>query len=124
MATLAELYCVKTGCAPRWFRPRIFWRTLHWHALPFAPLLLLGDYFTADLGLIDTCGRATRRSQIHEAIRDHPFEPRNQGWLRRRVKFRVSLRRLGQLADDYLPRQTSAPIPPEPAGQRATSAGT
>jgi len=59
MTTFAELYCAKNGCAPRQFRRRVFWRTLHWHAWPLAPLLLLGGYFTADDELISVCGEVT-----------------------------------------------------------------
>ncbi len=109
LTTLAELYCRQEGCPPGRFRRRIFWRVLHWHALPFAPLLLLAGYFKADRDLIDACGRATRLDQVYDEIGDHPFNPRNQGWLRREAKCRVSLRRLGAIARDYLP-----PLPPRP----------
>ena len=102
MATFAELYCTRNGCPPQAFRRRIFWRTLRWRAVPFAPLLLLGEYFIADDELIDGCGRATRMQQICEEIQDHPFHPRSRGWLRRHAKVRVSTRRLRRLAESYL----------------------
>lgn len=103
MPTLAELYCAQTGCAPRRFRQRVFWRNLHWNALPLAPLLLLGDYFKADYELIDACGRATGLSQVYDEIREQPHDLQRQGWLRRRLKCRVSRGRLARLAAGYLP---------------------
>ena len=102
MSTFAEMYCARIGCAPREFNRKVFWRTLHWHAVPLAPLLLHGDHFASDHGLIDACGRATRMQQIYKEIDDHHYHPQNSGWLRRFAHIRVSTRRLRQLAERYL----------------------
>jgi hypothetical protein len=102
MPTFAEIYCAQTGCAPPDFNRRVFWQTLPWHAVPLAPLLLLGDHFASDQGMIDACGRATRLQQINEEIDDYHFQPQNSGWLRRFAHFRISTRRLRQLAERYL----------------------
>ena len=98
MHTFAELYCAQHHCAVRWFKARIFWRTLPWHVVPFAPLLLLSDHFEPDRQLIATCAQATRLDQVTEEIRDHPFHPRNGGWLRHHAKARISRRRLLTIA--------------------------
>ena len=102
MATFAQLYCAQTGCAPHKFRQRIFWRTLHWHAVPLAPLLLISDYFESDRDLIDACSHATHMQQIHEEIRDHPVNPHHGRWLHRYARVRISTRRLRRLAARYL----------------------
>jgi len=108
MATFAELYCAKTGCAPQEFRQRIFWRTLHRHAVLLAPLLLVSDYFDSDRSLIDACAGATRMRQINEEIRNHPVYPRHGQWLHRHANLRISTRRLHHLAAQYLARPKSA----------------
>jgi hypothetical protein len=102
MSTFAELYCAHTGCAPKDFRRRVFWRTLHWHAMPLAPVLLLGDYFESDQRLIDACGSATGMQQISEQIQDHRHHPHHGDWLRQQMKLRVSTQRLRRLAERFL----------------------
>ncbi|OIQ98014.1 hypothetical protein GALL_199350 [mine drainage metagenome] len=102
MPTFAELYCSRHGCPLRAFRRRIFWQLLPWHALPLAPVLVLGDYFAPDYSLIDACARATGMGGIYEAIRDYPNSCRNLGWLRRRARVRISTRRLYRLAAIHL----------------------
>ncbi len=98
MRTFAELYCAQHRCESRWFKPQIFWRTLPWYVVPIAPLLLLSNHFEPDQQLIATCARATRLDQVAEEIRDHPFYPRNDSWLRQRAKIRISRRRLLDIA--------------------------
>src|SRR5689334_16134084 len=66
MPTFAELYCRRHQCSPVEFGRRVFWRTLHRHAMPVAPLLLLGNYFESDRSLLEACGRATSLAQVQE----------------------------------------------------------
>jgi hypothetical protein len=101
-ATLAELYCKRTGCPPEKFSRRIFWRTLHWHALPLAPFLMVGGYFEADRSLIKACGGASRMREIRDEIREFSYHPQNSNWLHRRAKLRISTQRLGRLAETLL----------------------
>lgn len=108
MRTFAELYCAEHRCASRWFPQRIFWRALPWHAVPLAPLLLLGDHFEPDRQLIATCAKATRLDQVAEEIRDYPDHPRNVGWLRKNAKVRISRRRLFDIARHCLAPPGSA----------------
>lgn len=110
MPTFAEAYCNRTGCPPDKCSRRIFWRTLHWHALPFAPLLLLGDYFESDYNLISACGRASRMQEIRDEARDFPYHPQNSSWLHRHANLRVLTRRLRDLADTYLAKEPAPRI--------------
>lgn len=100
--TFAELYCARTGCPPEKFSRRIFWRTLHWHVLPFAPFLLIGNYFDPDHSLIKSCGWASRMREIRDETRDFPYHAQNSGWLRRHAKLRISTQRLCRLAEPLL----------------------
>lgn len=101
--TLEAAYCDRHRCTPAQFRRRVFWSTLHRHALPFAPLFLLGGHFAADHDLIAACARAQNMRSIHEELGDHRYHPQNAGWLRQRLALRVSAHRLRQLAREYFP---------------------
>jgi hypothetical protein len=98
MATFAELYCAQHDCSPLEVERRIFWRTLHRHAVPVAPLLLWGSYFESDRSLLAACARATTLAQIHEEIQIHPVHAHHGRWLHRHARVRISARRLRRLA--------------------------
>lgn len=102
MPTFAETYCARTGCPPEKFSRSVFWRTLHWHAWPFAPFLLFGNYFESDRSLIAACGRTSRMREVIDEARDFPYHPQNRNWLHRRANLRISTRRLRDLAATYL----------------------
>ncbi len=110
MPTFAELYCARTGCSPHQFQQRIFWRTLHWYALPLAPLILISDYFASDYDLIDACSRATRMKEIYQELHERRTYPRHSNWLRRHTRLRISTRRLDRLAARYLGRPIKSTI--------------
>lgn len=111
MNTFAQKYCRACNCEPKDFARRLFWRCLHRHALPVAPLLLLFKprYFDADRELIAEVGRAERMTQVWEEIRDYFLNPRHTGWLRRRAHIRLSARRLIQVARAHLPASSRPP---------------
>ena len=122
MLTFAELYCARNSCSPHEFQRRVFWRTLHWHAVLLAPLLMISDYFESDQELIEACARATRMKQIHEEIRDKPVHLNRGHWLHRHANLRISTRRLRRLAARYLaksrsPAGRSGPGDEEPAAR-------
>ena len=108
-ATWQEVYCARYDRTPAQFRGGVFWRTLHRHALPVAPLLLLTGHFDADRQLIANCARARSMRQIREEIEDHRYHPVNRGWLRRQLALRVSTQRLREMAREYLPGSNLPP---------------
>jgi hypothetical protein len=111
LPTFAELYCAEHRCASRRFHRQIFWRSLPWHAVLLAPFFLLSKHFEADWQLIARCATATRLEEVTEEIRDFPYDPSNEGWLRKHAKVRISRRKLFDLARSCL-------TPPEQITQR------
>lgn len=109
MKTWEEAYCDRHRCTPAQFRRRVFWFALHRHAVPLAPLLLIGEHFAADHDLIIACGRVKTMRHIWEELEDHRCHPQNIGWLRRQAGLRVSTHRLRRLARDYLPDSATLP---------------
>jgi hypothetical protein len=96
--TLEEVFAARHGCTPEQFQRRMFWRTLHWHALFLAPLFLIGRYFSVDFALIASCGHARSMEFIREETEAYRTDPRNAAWLRRRAKIRISTRKLLRMA--------------------------
>jgi hypothetical protein len=115
MSTFADRYCAQNNCPPRDFTRRVFWQTLHRHALPFAPLFMAGDYFESDRNLIEACSRATSMEQVRDEIHGHPLHAYHGPWLHRHAKLRVSTWRLRQLAALYLGKPRRAAGPGDPA---------
>lgn len=79
---------------------RTFWYALPRHVLPLAGLvwLLRRDFFARDLELIGELGRTREAHEFYyliEQFRDETF--RQGGWLRRRLRLRVSGTRLRRL---------------------------
>ena len=95
--TLAERYRARHRCAPDEVQREIFWRTLHRHALPLAPLLG-ARYFESDRSLIDACARATSLEQVRDEIHIHPLHTHHGRWLHRHARIRISTLRLQRLA--------------------------
>jgi hypothetical protein len=100
--TFEEVFAARHGCTAGQFRQRVFWRTLHSHALFLAPLFLLSRHFRADFDLIATCGRVRSMDFLREEIEAYRDDPRNSGWLRRRAKIRISARKLLKVARDHI----------------------
>jgi len=101
MPTFAEQYCARHGCTPGEFSRRIFWQTLHRHAVPLAPLLGR-RYFESDRNLLEACARATDLQQVRDEIHIHPVHAHHGPWLHRHARLRISRRRLLALAREYL----------------------
>jgi len=101
--TFEEAYCEHHRCTPVQFRRRVFWTTLHRHALPLAPWLLFGGYFAPEYELIAGCGRAEAMRHLVEELEVYRVHHVHSSWLRQRFAIRVSARRLRRIARDYLP---------------------
>ena len=86
----------------------MFWHALYRRALPFAPVLLMGDHFLADEELIERCARVSSIAELDDEIESHRMRPLSRGWLRKRLGIRVSTQRLRRLARQYLPATKEA----------------
>ena len=116
MKTFEERYCAATGCTPEEFPRKVFWRCLHRHALPVAPVILLlnDDYFSLDRELIAEVRKAEKMNHVWEEVRQYFVSPKHEGLLRRRANIRLSARRLINLARDHLPASEASPPTPYP----------
>src|SRR5207247_622760 len=110
MKSLQEAYCTATGCPAAKFRARIFRRCLSSVTWLMTPLLggINSDYFSADRDLIAQIGRAGNMERVREEVRDYFHDPRNRGWLRGRLKLRLSTSRLRAVAREYLPGEDNS----------------
>ena len=88
----------------------MFWRALHWRAIPWAPrvAVLHPEYFAPDRELLDGAARVTTRQQLEEEIRDYAMDARNLNWWRRRLRCRLSTHRLRRIAAGYLSERQQA----------------
>jgi hypothetical protein len=84
----------------------LFFRSLPFHAKLLVPLLILAgrDYFASDWELIHGACSAMTKADIEEEIHCFSTELGNRHWLRRRLRLRLSVRRLQRsLASPRLP---------------------
>ncbi len=118
--TLEEKFCAAHGCSAADFPRRVFWKCLHRHALPVAPVILVlkPNHFSADRELVAEIGRAVKMNQVWEAVREFFLNPKHEGWLRKRANVRISARRLINLAREHLPSTGSPPPIPPPEDRR------
>ncbi len=104
LKSFQEHFCEKERCTAEQFARKVFFRTLYPQAKAFVTLLggFRSDYFAADRELISGAGRATTMNQLRVEAEEFAIDSNNRGWLRQRVKIRVSTTRLKQLARQYL----------------------
>jgi hypothetical protein len=102
--TFAELYCQRRNLASDRFVEDVLAQSLYPHAhMLFVFLVWLQpDYGVADLDLISGAGRLTRLQDFWAEAEDFAHHPRNRGFLRQRLRIRVSARRLRRLVKDTL----------------------
>lgn len=105
MRNFAELYCEHHHLPIEGYARAVFWRCLHRRALPFAPIILLlrRHHFAADYELILGVGAITSRRLLNSEVADFDSHPLNHGMLRRRLKLRLSVKRLMREVTEVLP---------------------
>jgi hypothetical protein len=119
MRTFAELFCERYHVAPANFSRAMFWRCLHRRGLPLAPFIFIVNrkYFAADYELIASVGRLTSGARLNDELDDFRSHPRNRGFVRNRLRIRVSGARLCRVFHRVLPHVKSSP----PAAAGGTS---
>ena len=100
MKTFREIYCEKNGCTDSRFEHELLWRCFYPHARPLLPFMkvMSKQYFTADLELINDVGYSTGRQGVKDAIDSYFHHPANVGFLRRRLRVRISTNAIRHLA--------------------------
>ena len=109
LSTFREKYCAACGCDREAFAARLFWRCLHRHALPLAPIIAVvqPDYFARDRELIALAGKARTMRELNEEIRLYVDDARNYRWWPRQARVRRSTRRLRRIAWPFLAAETA-----------------
>lgn len=107
--TFADAYCSSHRVRPEDYEHIVFLRTLHPVARIFRGTLgLIPRYFAADHSFIRSVGALTRRRDFGLEELDYVHDPANRGFLRRKLRLRVSARRLYALVRAELPHDTGA----------------
>ena len=95
-----EAFCETHGCPLEAFEARVFWRCLHRRALPLSALLyrLNPGFFEPDFRTIRQLGLARSFEEFGQEVNSFRSDNRRHGGLvRRRLRVRVSGRRLMEL---------------------------
>ena len=106
-----EIYCQRTNQRRSHFVPDVLHRTLYPHARPFIRLLEALDqqYFHPDYEFIEDISLMRRPADFSAAVRSYLEHPRNRTFLRRRLRLRISVRRMLELVNHVSPPV----LPPE-----------
>ena len=110
MATFTELYCQRYRVRTERYVRSMFWRCLHprtWLLVPFLKLIA-PDYFAADYDLIRNVGRLTHAGGLTEDLADFHTHPLNGSFARRRLRLRLSVRRVTKQVHRLLPGRAQA----------------
>ena len=118
MATFSELFCERYRVHPDRFASAVFWRCLHRRAWLVAPLVraVSAEYFAADYDLIRDIGRLTQPERLADDLADFYSHPRNIGFARRRLKLRLSIRRVTRLVNHIFAAAAISPGPDTDTG--------
>lgn len=100
-----ELYCQHTGLRRSQFVTDVLRRTLYPHALPFVRVMELLDdqHFHPDYEFIEDVSLMRRPGDFCTAMRNYLEHPRNRSFLRRRLRMRISVRRMLALVNHVNP---------------------
>jgi len=98
-SNFAVQFCQKRNLAPERFVERVLAEALypHAHILYVILVRMHPDFGAADLDFINGVGRLWRLEDFWAEAEDFGHHPRNFGFLRRRLRIRVSARRLRRL---------------------------
>lgn len=100
-----ELYCQCTGLRRSQFVTDVLQRTLYPHARPCLRLLeaLDDQHFHPDYEFIEDVSLMRRPGDFSTAMRNFLEHPRNRSFLRRRLRMRISVRRMLALVNHVNP---------------------
>jgi hypothetical protein len=105
-----ELFCRENACRPEEFETRLFWRSLHRHAIPLAMVLLRvsPSFFREDFDLLRDVGTSRSRGEVvNELNRFYGRNMRDRNWFRKHLVIRVSGKRVLRAARPLFRAQRS-----------------
>jgi hypothetical protein len=113
MTCFSELFCARQRVDPARYADTMFWRCLHRRTWPVAGIIkvIARDYFQPDYELIRSVGQLSSTKELRDELANFNFHPGNHGWMRRRLKFRVSGRKLYRVVSDILPSASESSSP-------------
>jgi hypothetical protein len=128
--TFADIYCEREGLSPAAMRDVLLQRTLYPHArlIVGLGLRLVPRFFRADFEFIDDVGCIRNLQDFSLVLGGYIEHPTNRSFLRRRLRLRISARRMLRIVRAVLApagrdapetrnsRQTLAPFGRSPAG--------
>ncbi len=120
--TFAAIYCATRGIDPADYQRAVFREVLYVHARPLAPVVLWFNrrHFIADYEFVEDVGHIRSVADFSLPMGSYIEHPDNHGFLRRRLRVRVSARRMLALvrkvlgspgAGPHLSRNTLKPFP-------------
>lgn len=94
--TFAEIYCEREGLSPAELNGTLFFRALYPQARPFLPFAhwLAPGHFLADHEFCQEVGNLRSLEDFALVLTSYIEHPSNRGFLRRRLRIRVSARRM------------------------------
>jgi hypothetical protein len=100
-----DRYCQRTGQRRSEFVTDVLRRTLYPHARLFIRVLELLDrqHFHPDYEFIEDVSLMRRQADFSSAVRSYLEHPRNRSFLRRRLRLRISVRRMVDLVNHVSP---------------------
>lgn len=132
--TFHARFCRHAGISSDHFGVEVLKRTLYRRARVLRSVCLLfdRDFFAADNDFIAGVGQLTRRRDFHSEVQDFHTHPSNHGFLRRHLRFRVSVMRMSRLFHEAWPEDemsdagnvtSDTPFERETRGRAAPEAG-
>jgi len=113
--TIREIYCTTENCPESEFETRLFWRSLPPWLRPIALGVWWGGrhYFQPDIELLAAIGRAGTERELESEIAEFRRDGRNATFWRRRLRLRISTRRLRRALAAARARRVVVPLPLE-----------
>lgn len=105
LGNIKNAFCMKYVIPPERFDRAVFWRCVHERGSGIARVILFlyPGYFRRELQLIQQIGRYTEMSEVQGALQRYHKETQSDGgFIRRKLKVRLSGERLLRLAAELL----------------------
>jgi hypothetical protein len=107
--TLLARFAERAGLTVEQAELRLFREALYPEARWLGPLLRLRrGHFDPDWRFVRAAGRATTMDEFQVEVRHYSDDKAHRGWLRGRLRLRVSVRRLRRIARELLPASALA----------------